>query len=479
MLCQRSIGTAWRGRLPGGHNATRGVERRATAQPLRGRLDGVRLFALASLLMLGLAACDRPGSPTVEATTVAAPAPTASSNAAFLARHWARPLAPQFAAAAGSGAPSALATLDPAACGTCHAAQHADWRGSLHSRAMGPGVAGQLVTLAADDPAAAESCIRCHAPLAEQADALATSLSTDVPPGQDAAVRLDEHGLLCAGCHLRAGKVYGPLRRDGSAPAGDTAAWPHQGWTGARAFEDANFCAPCHQFEPGDYALNGKLLENTVEEWKSSRHAREGRTCQACHMPDRRHLWRGIHDPEMVRRAVTIELPGVQAAGGRLTAEMRVRNDGAGHYFPTYVTPRVFAEADQQDAAGRTLPGTLRRYEISRQVSPDLAREIADTRIAPGAQAVFTYRAPRAGGAVALTFRLRVEPDAFYRNLYQGLLDDGTAGAGEAQIRRALQAASNSAFVAYTQRLALVDGRADALAPGSAAARQGRRPPPP
>ena len=40
----------------------------------------------------------------------------------------------------------------------------------------------------------------------------------------------------------------------------------------------------------------------------ASRHAREGRACQACHMPERRHLWRGIHDPEMVKRALGREV---------------------------------------------------------------------------------------------------------------------------------------------------------------------------
>src|SRR5439155_14402052 len=28
---------------------------------------------------------------------------------------------------------------------------------------------------------------------------------------------------------------------------------------------------------------------------------------RSCHMPDRRHLWRGVHHPEMVRSGVTID----------------------------------------------------------------------------------------------------------------------------------------------------------------------------
>lgn len=319
---------------------------------------------------------------------------------------------------------------------------------------MGPGVIGQLVTLVAADPASAESCIRCHAPLAEQAESLLSSLQA----GTRADNRLHEHGLTCAGCHLRAGSVFGPPRRDGSAPGTEAAALPHKGWTATPAFEDSRFCASCHQFEEDGYALNGKLLENTFEEWKASTHARDGRTCQGCHMPDRRHQWRGIHDPDMVRQALTIEVAGPAARGREVSAEIRIRNTGAGHYFPTYVTPKVFVEAYQEDGAGAMLPGTLRRHEIGRSVTPDLSRELADTRIAPGEQTVLGYRMPRAPTATALTFRVRVEPDAFYRDLYESLLATGGAGQGEVSIRRALRDATASGFVAYSSTLRLAGG---------------------
>src|SRR6266540_7015892 len=78
----------------------------------------------------------------------------------FLDRHWRQPLAPQ-------GAPperfSLLeASLQPEACGTCHPAQLADWKTTLHARSMGPGVAGQLVEMKQTDPDSARSCLTCH-----------------------------------------------------------------------------------------------------------------------------------------------------------------------------------------------------------------------------------------------------------------------------------------------------------------------------
>lgn len=375
------------------------------------------------------------------------------SAEAFLAAHWQRP--PDGRGIAALSSSQSSNTLNPAACGACHASQFADWGNSLHSKAMGPGVMGQLVTMVEADPDAAESCIRCHAPLAEQAASLADVAGRPSAPDKHTSPGLHEQGLMCAGCHMRAGQVFGPLRRDGSKPVPGEQATTHHSWSAHDAYEDSRFCASCHQFEPQDYALNGKLLENTYEEWKASRYAKDGVTCQNCHMPDRRHLWRGIHDPDMVRRGVSVEIRSSTLTTSELQATLRVANTGTGHYFPTYVTPRVFAEAFQEDRQGKPVPGTLQRYVIARDVTPELDREIADTRLAPDAHVDFDYRAARRPQAVALSFRLRVEPDAFYRNLYRSLLDSDSAGAGKDMIHTAWRTASESGFVAFSQRLTL------------------------
>lgn len=396
------------------------------------------------LFVLGAAVgCQRSERPAVSAGRAAN-----DTHEAFLAQHWARPLAPQFGSATASDA--RLASLDPARCGACHSSQYADWRTSLHGRAMGPGVFGQLMpgANAADDPG---QCTRCHAPLAEQSQTLARSAAR----GSMAEGELHSHGLTCAGCHMRAGRVWGPPRRDGSGPRTDLAGWPHDGWTAAPAFEDSRFCAACHQFDSQGYALNGKPLENTYEEWRASPQGAQGRPCQSCHMPDRRHLWRGIHDPEMVRQALTVEATEPVTRDGELIVDVVLRNTGAGHHFPTYVTPKVFVEGYQEDRKGRVMPGTMRSYEISRAVSPSLDRELADTRIPAGGQRVFAYRAPRSADASAFAIRVRVDPDAFYRGVYESLLDSHAAGTGEARIRQALANAETSAFIAYASRVRL------------------------
>lgn len=399
------------------------------------------------MCLAALAACDASKTPE----PAARPAAGAWQTGAFLDGYWTRPLQPVQQKPSTPHVP-----LDPASCGACHAEQLDGWRRSLHSRAVGPGLLGQLVNMAPHATQEHQECIRCHAPLSEQAESLVASLSGNAkptaPPG---GPRLHEQGVVCAACHVRGDRWYGPTRRDGSQPVGDTTQFPHGGWTASPAFEDSRFCAACHQFEKDGYALNGKLLENTYEEWQSSRHAREGRTCQSCHMPERRHLWRGIHDPEMVKTGVTIRTTAPAVASGVVTAALAIENSGVGHHFPTYVTPRIVAEIRQEDAAGKPLDGTAREHVIARQVPLDLSREIADTRIAPGAQAVLDYRAAAHADAAFLVFRVTVEPDAFYAAFYRSLLEANQAGRGEKMLRQALQDATASVFVLYSERVPL------------------------
>src|SRR5439155_933503 len=115
------------------------------------------------------------------------------------------------------------------------------------------------------------------------------------------------------------------------APAAARETLPHGGVTRTPAYLASEFCRGCHQFGPEGYALNGTLLENTYAEWKASRFAAAGVQCQDCHMPDRRHLWRGIHDADMVRGGLTITLVETPPhAAGTVAARLVVENSGVG-----------------------------------------------------------------------------------------------------------------------------------------------------
>ena len=198
-------------------------------------------------------------------------------------------------------------SLAPVSCGTCHPDQFRDWQSSVHAKSMGPGIAGQLAEMIKSEPATARSCFTCHAPLAEQAPLIRGG--EGLVPNPDLDTHLQSQGVVCASCHVRGHQRFGPPRRDGTvASRAPRESLPHNGLTRTTAFLRSEFCASCHQFAPNGLALNGKLLENTFEEWRASPAARRGQQCQDCHMPDRRHLWRGIHDPEMVKSGVQIKL---------------------------------------------------------------------------------------------------------------------------------------------------------------------------
>jgi hypothetical protein len=223
------------------------------------------------------------------------------------------------------------------------------------------------------------------------------------------------------------------------------------------AFTRSEFCSNCHQFSADGLALNGKLLENTYAEWKASPAARAGLQCQDCHMPDRRHLWRGIHDPEMVREGVEITLTTDQERyrpGDQVGAVLTITASRVGHAFPTYVTPRVVARAELLDADGQPIGATREERSIGRDVPPDLSREIADSRIPPGGRFSFAYRQPLERSGLRLRLTVTVFPDHFYVGFFEALLRTG-AGAGTAELRRALAAARRSAFSIFDREVPL------------------------
>ncbi len=414
--------------------------------------SGVVGAAVWAALLAAVTGCEREPAP-VEAGSLAAAAPEAggaeraTALGGFLAAHWELPVPAQGEPPAEFS--EAEASLAPAVCGSCHPEQYAAWRTSLHAGAFSPGFAGQLVEGSLATPASLRDCQSCHAPLAEQQP---FDASGGANPGFDAELRAQ--GIVCAACHRRAHRTFGPPRRaELPAPAADP---PHAGFEARPEFQQSRFCAPCHQFfdEPG---VAGKPLENTWQEWRESPQAAAGRTCQSCHMPDRAHLWRGIHDPETVRSAVDVELVVHEPGATPLHATLVLRNRDVGHRFPTYVTPRVFLALWQEDGEGRELSGTRREATIGREVAFSVSppRERFDTRLAPGEAAELEYTLERAAAARALVGRVTVDPDHHYRGVFQGLATTLRDPAARAWIEQAQRRTLESSYVLYAARIPL------------------------
>ena len=367
---------------------------------------------------------------------------------AFLERHWRLPVLPQ-------GDPPSVyspieASLHPKECALCHRQQFEDWKTSLHSRSMGPGIYGQLLNMERNNPATYTVCATCHTPLSEQIPHLKEG--SEYRPNEAFDPALQEAGLICAGCHVRQHERFGPPRRPELPTPPAEVVQPHGGFTATTAFQRSEFCKPCHQFAEGAFALNGKLLENTFAEWQASPYAEEGVQCQGCHMPDRRHLWRGIQDPDMVRQAMTVSVSPLASAyrpGDALQATVTVTNSGAGHYLPTYVTPKIFVQGDLLDTAGGVIADSFQEAVIGREIALNLSREVYDTRIAPKASLDFGYTMALPETAATLRVRIVVHPDHFYQRFFEAVLKRDRGSLGKAHLEAALEKTATSSFTVF------------------------------
>jgi hypothetical protein len=356
----------------------------------------------------------------------------------FLIRHWPAVLPPQGNPPASFSALEA--SLAPQSCGTCHAAQYAQWKTSLHAHTMGPGIQWQLQLMSQQQ---GNKCLRCHAPLAEQKALVALqqhwpNRPTRKPPSW-VPKDLADDGLVCAGCHVRHHQRFGPPPRK-KIPG----KLPHGGFTASKAFQDSRFCAACHQHQEKDNPprINGKLLVDTWEQWQKSPQARKGVQCQNCHMPDRQHLWRGIHDAKMTRSAVDVNMVVKRTAANTVNIKTTVHNIGAGHYFPTYMVPKVtlIFSLRQRDT------GVVRefyRYVIGWKVNTELTKEQFDTRIPAGESRVLNLplSLPEADAPWEIDLVINVDPDEHYERTFGKSLKehaDQLPAATLKELRRAL-----------------------------------------
>ena len=304
--------------------------------------------------------------------------------------YWERPIPLQGSPPLLLGA-EAIADLSPSACGQCHQPQWKAWQDSLHSSSVSPGLLGQL---GAFDAATQRDCLTCHAPRQEMLEQW-WELGLN-----SASIR---RGVDCASCHVRAHIRHGS-RAIAETPHGEVREQP--------LFLRAEFCAPCHQFDETGLSVNGKPLENTYTEWQQSPYALQGVTCQNCHMAEKQHGFKGIHDLETTRRGLSIQ--GSRTAQG---IRVRVGNTGAGHALPTYITPRIVIRIE-------SLPGTAtlehviaRKMRWSREEGWE---ELADDRLQPKQWIMLDLALPtEAEGRISV----RVEPDYDYHDrVYPTLL---------------------------------------------------------
>jgi len=333
------------------------------------------------------------------------------------------------------GTPTTLtpveASLAAPQCARCHAKQDREWQGSRHRGAMSPGVRAQMMGMKQED---ALACLRCHAPLSEQRTLTSTPLR--------------EQAVSCAGCHVRGFTRHGP-------PNVAPSLLPIPGYPlqTMNLYERADFCLPCHQLPPRT-AVQGRPLLDTYREWLEGPYMARGIQCQHCHMPNREHEWKGVHDPHTFRQGIAVTARA-HVKDGAVTVVAELANVGAGHYLPTTPTPAAWIVIELLDARGKAIEGATAELRIGRDISYDGGKwtERADTRIPPGDKATLAraWKGGRSADAVTARILVEVHPDDYYERLYARRLTQKLAPDRRALYEQALAAGKANRYQALTR----------------------------
>jgi len=157
----------------------------------------------------------------------------------------------------------------------------------------------------------------------------------------------------------------------------------------------------------------------------------------------------------MVRSGVTIEWMSRDEVGSSRVG-LRVTNSDTGHRFPTYVTPAVDVSLELLDASGTPIPGGSRSAEIGRAVAFQGGSwvETRDTRLAPDSSLTLTVPAPVEARFVRGSVRVR--PDAFYRNVFAGILSGTITDTARILINEAHEGSIASPFTVFDDTVTIV-----------------------
>jgi hypothetical protein len=315
--------------------------------------------------------------------------------------------------------PAGLDSLKAESCGTCHREIYDEWKTSIHAHAY-------------DDPFFQAYwkkdkniwvCLNCHTPLENQQP----TLIKDIPRGRvEKAIQepnpyydpeYQKEAITCAACHVRDGIVYGPFE-DSAAPH-PTKFDPN--------FRTTQVCYRCHNVLSGPAQFYNVGPCGTYAEYEGKYFMQErGFICQSCHMPEidravatdgpirrgRQHLWRGGHDPDMIKRAVAVQVkadPTHPKPGDQVTFTLTLINAGAGHKIPTGDPDRHFTvEFVVEDRAKRMIQqdsSTMGRWIIWQPA----VVELYDNRLLPLASREyrFTFRMPADSEGLALKARVQ------------------------------------------------------------------------
>jgi hypothetical protein len=315
--------------------------------------------------------------------------------------------------------PEGLTSLKAESCGSCHTEIYNEWKTSIHSQSYKDPFFHAYWT----KDKHTWVCLNCHTPLENQQPTLIKAIPRQrveravQEPNPHYDAEYQQEGVTCAACHVRDGVILGPFE-DSAAPH-PTKFDP--------VFRTTQLCYRCHSVVGGPAQFYNGGPCGTYAEFEGGYYMKErGFICQSCHMPEidrpvavdgpirrgRQHLWRGGHDPDMVKRAVAIQVkaePSIPKAGDDLKVTLTLINAGAGHKLPTGDPDRHFTVefmvADQNELVLKEQSDTMGRWIMWQ---PAII-ELYDNRLMPLASRdyTFTYRLPKELAGLKLKARVR------------------------------------------------------------------------
>jgi nitrate/TMAO reductase-like tetraheme cytochrome c subunit len=193
-----------------------------------------------------------------------------------------------------------------AQCGSCHSQQFQEWSGSFHAQSLTtegflrsfPQYLESLGSEAQANPRGPMACLSCHAPLLKDADVeLIRQVSDFVRTKQTSSLKGFEVG--CVACHLNNSGVY-------SGPIADPKENPFHVSSFSPSYGDSSFCGACHTWQRATVPCS-----DVHTDWKQSKAAEQGQTCQSCHMAQQSGI-AGAGGP--VRKIQSHSFPGGRSA---------------------------------------------------------------------------------------------------------------------------------------------------------------------
>ncbi|MGE0472682.1 MAG: multiheme c-type cytochrome [Nitrospirales bacterium] len=315
--------------------------------------------------------------------------------------------------------PVGLKSLNAEECGNCHEEIYKEWKTSIHAQAY----TDPFFQAYWKKDGHVWVCLNCHTPLENQQP----TLIQDLPRGRvEKAFEIpnyrydseyQQEGVTCAACHVRDGVILGPY--DDSAAPHPTRYDP--------SFRTTQICYRCHNVVSGPMQFYNVGPCGTYAESEGEFFIKErGFTCQTCHMPEvqrpvaknspirygRRHLWRGGHDPDMIKKAVAVQVqadPPSPVPGEDVTLTLTLINAGAGHKIPTGDPDRFFTVdflvKDPNGQVVKQQTDTMGRWILWQPVIV----EVYDNRLLPLASRDyrFEYEIPQSEKGWSVVARIR------------------------------------------------------------------------